>query len=554
MRLIIVNDRSFFEPDVGEESRGAVFPHGLATALTRDDFPDKLFVSSARGPAQRALAALGTVDFHAGNRRFRVRLVASPEAAYRAFYDVAANDLLWLVHHGRWQEDIGRPEVDAYRTGYRVVNERIARAVAEEVTVTAGRVRVLWQDYQLYLAPAMARRMLAPATMDAVVFQHFLHIPFPEPDQWARLSSGIGVQLLRGLLGNDVIGFQLPVYGRRFLQCCQRFLGLRVDQDAQLVHLPDGRVVRVSSYPIPPTPDHVRGTARRAETRELAAALRRRVGDRALIFRTERVDPVKAFPEAMDAYEMLLRRPGVAGNVVYVAQLMPARESVARFAAERERDERIAREVNERHGTASWQPVELVFEHDFPRAVAGYLAYDVLDIVPWADGMNLVALEGPLVTTRDGALVLSTTAGAHEFLRPHAIGIQPGDAGRHADALHEALTMPRAERARRASALRAIAAQGDPTTWLTAQVSGPLVMSVAGHGAQGVQESGAQPVDRLRLDELGVVVKLQVQPLAGVHPVDQQVLSAPAQGGYLDDVVPRQAERFGPHRSRRGRA
>src|SRR5271169_858860 len=127
MRLIIVNDRSFFEPDLtddrhgsdwrggdsrGGDCRGAVFPHGLATALTRDDFPDKLFVSSARGPAQRALAERGTVDFDAGDRRFRVRMVASPEAAYRAFYDVAANDLLWLMHHGRWQHEVGPAEVD----------------------------------------------------------------------------------------------------------------------------------------------------------------------------------------------------------------------------------------------------------------------------------------------------------------------------------------------------------------------------------------------------------------------------------------------------------
>ena len=179
---------------------------------------------------------------------------------------------------------------------------------------------------------------------------------------------------------------------------------------------------------------------------------------------------MKAFPDAMRAYDMLLRRPGVAGNVVYVAQLVPARQSIPRFAAERERDERIACEINERHRTAGWQPVELVFARDFPRAVAGYLEYDVLDIVPWADGMNLVAMEGPLVTARDGVLVLSTSAGAHELLRPNAIGVPPGDPGRHADALHAALVMPRAERARRAGALRAIAAEGDPAAWLTRQV------------------------------------------------------------------------------------
>ena len=470
MRLIIVNDRSFFESDSDDGSRGVVAPHGLDIALTCDDFPDKLFMSSARGPVQRAMAARGAVDFRAGDRRFRVRLVASPEAAYRAFYDVAANDLLWLLHHGRWRGDVGPAEVAAYRTGYRVVNETIARAVTEEVRAAGDRVHVLWQDYQFYLAPAIARRALSAATMENVVFQHFVHVPFPEPDQWARLPAGIGAELLRGLLGNDLVGFQLPVYGRRFLQCCRRYLGLSVEEDAGVAHLPGGRMVQVASYPIPASPDHVRATARDAGTRELAAALRGRVGDRALIYRTERVDPVKAFPAAMRAYEILLRRTGMAGKVTYVAQLVPARQSIPRFIAERERDEQIAREVNERHRTDSWRPVELVFARDFPRAVAGYLAYDVLDVMPWADGMNLVALEGPLVNARDGVLVLSTTAGAYELLRPHAIGVSPDAPQRHADALETALTMPRAERARRAAALRAVAAEGDPAAWLTRQV------------------------------------------------------------------------------------
>ena len=118
MRLIIVNDRSFFEPDGGDDTRGVVAPHGLDTALTREDFPDKLFMSSARGPAQRAMAARGVVDFHAGDRRFRVRLVASPEAAYRAFYDVE-------VHHpaGR-QGPLGR---SASRAHEQLVREVVAR-------------------------------------------------------------------------------------------------------------------------------------------------------------------------------------------------------------------------------------------------------------------------------------------------------------------------------------------------------------------------------------------------------------------------------------------
>jgi len=477
MRLIIVNDRSFFEPTAPSGAgpagfgtvRGSVDPGGLATALTQPDFADKLFVSSARGPEQKAMAANGAMTFDADDRHFRVRMVDQPHREYRKFYDVAANRLLWYLHHGR-PPGVGPAEIDAYRAGYVPVNETIAKAVVQEVESCEDRVHVLWQDYQFYLAPAIARRMLRPSTLERTVFQHFLHVPFPDPDQWATLDRGMRSELLCGLLGNDMVGFQLPSYGLRFLRCCERFLGLRTDEADGVVFTPSGRQVRVTSHPIPATPQHVRATATTTETRDHAARLRQRAGDRQVIYRTERVDPVKAFPEAMRAYELLLRRPGMAGNVVYVAQLVPSRTTIADFVAERERDAHLAQEINGRFGTADWQPVDLVFERDFARAVAGYLEYDVLDIVPWADGMNLVALEGPAVNRRDGALVLAETAGAHHFLGRDAIGVKPGDPHRHADAMHEAIAMPRSERARRAASLRQVALAGDPSMWLSDQV------------------------------------------------------------------------------------
>ncbi len=479
MRLIVVNDRSFVEPVAGPDGvsyadasgalRGRLDPGGLATSLTGDDFP-KLFVGSVRTPAQQVLARPGGVPVDVGGRRLLVRLVPSEPTAYRQFYDVAANRLLWLLHHGCWPHaGVGRVDLAAYRDGYRVVNANVARAVAQELTAGDGPVHVLWQDYQFYLAPRMVRAAADQATLDRTVLQHFVHVPFPPPEAWSALPVAVLQELLSGLLGNDLVGFQLPGYAENFLRCCETILGLATDADRGLVQLGDGRAVRVASYPIPPSVAHLRDAATAPTTQRYAAALRRRAGGRRIVYRTERVDPVKAFGQAMHAFASLLTRPRMAGSVLYAAQLIPVRTTIPDWVAVRREGERLAAEINAHFGDLP-PPVELIVESNFERAVAGYLEYDVLDVVPRADGMNLVALEGPVVNRRDGVVVLATTAGAHQLLRPHAIAVDPGSVRLHADALHRALTMPAAERTDRARGLRTAAAAGDPADWLLRQV------------------------------------------------------------------------------------
>ena len=479
MRLIVVNDRSFVEllagpgglpsPDASGAVPGRLDPGGLAAALTGDDLP-KLFVGSVRTPAQQVLARPGGVPVDVGGRRLLVRLVPSEPTAYRQFYDVAANRLLWLLHHGCWPSaGVGSAELAAYRNGYQVVNANVAGAVAQELAAGDGPVHVLWQDYQFYLAPQLVRAAADPATLDRTVLQHFVHVPFPGPEAWSALPVPVLRQLLTGLLGNDLVGFQLPGYAENFLRCCETILGLATDAGRGLVRLADGRVVRVASYPIPASVARLRDAAATPATRRYAAALRRTAGGRRIVYRTERVDPVKAFGQAMRAFASLLARPGMAGTVLYAAQLIPVRATIPDWVAVRRESERLAAEVNARFGDLP-PPVELTVESNFERAVAGYLEYDVLDVVPRADGMNLVALEGPVVNRRDGAVMLATTAGAYQVLRPHAIPVDPGSVRRHADALHRALTMPAAERTGRARRLHAVAAAGDPAGWLLRQV------------------------------------------------------------------------------------
>ncbi len=131
---------------------------------------------------------------------------------------------------------------------------------------------------------------------------------------------------------------------------------------------------------------------------------------------------------------------------------------------------RVAEEINERHGTDSWTPIELYMEDNFPRSVAAYKNFDGLLVNAVRDGMNLVAKESVVINGKNGVLVLSENAGAHEELGEHAITVNPFDLDEQADAIHEALTMPEEERRRRAKALRETVMSNTIEDWVEAQM------------------------------------------------------------------------------------
>jgi trehalose 6-phosphate synthase len=129
-----------------------------------------------------------------------------------------------------------------------------------------------------------------------------------------------------------------------------------------------------------------------------------------------------------------------------------------------------AERINRELGTKGWQPIEIKVQEDYGYAVAAYDLYDVLFVNPTYDGMNLVAMEGPIVNRRDGVLVLSRNAGAFDRLSKHALGVNPFDLAETANAIREALEMPREERTRRGRGLSRSIMAHTPPTWMAAQL------------------------------------------------------------------------------------
>ena len=188
--------------------------------------------------------------------------------------------------------------------------------------------------------------------------------------------------------------------------------------------------------------------------------------------RADRVELSKNIGRGFLAFDELLEtRPEWRDGVTFVAMLNPSRESIVEYRNYRTDVEAIAARVNARWGTAVWQPIVLDTRDNFPRSVAALERADVILVNPVRDGLNLVAMEGPLLNERDAVLCLSREAGAFELLREHCLEVHPFDVSQTAEALHAALAMTHAERAVKSVGLQAASRSRPAENWLTELVN-----------------------------------------------------------------------------------
>jgi trehalose 6-phosphate synthase len=156
--------------------------------------------------------------------------------------------------------------------------------------------------------------------------------------------------------------------------------------------------------------------------------------------------------------------------VTHLAFAYPSRSDLPEYQAYTERVQQLAAQINAEFGTPDWEPLILEVRDDYPRSLAACGMADVLLVNPVRDGMNLVAEEGPILSERGCALVLSREAGAAALVGETALLVNPYDVSATAGALHAGLIMPAAERQRRSATIADAAAARAPRRWLAEQV------------------------------------------------------------------------------------
>jgi alpha,alpha-trehalose-phosphate synthase [UDP-forming] len=465
-------------PDGQEEWRSS--PGGLVTAL-------EPVMREAGGAWVGWPGAAGDAPEPFDLNGMHLVSVGLSPAEVREYYEGFCNATLWPLYH----DVIAQPEFhrewwDAY--------VRVNRRYTETVAAQAAQGATVWvHDYQLQLVPGMLREMRSD-----VCIGHFTHIPFPGYEIFAQLPWRR--QIVVGLLGADLLGFQRHSDATNFLRACRRSAGLATH--GSRIHVPDPlptggaaagpsvavrparrrrtagdgtagdsagwREVRSGTFPISIDSRGFGEIARRPEVQARSQEIREALGKPdTVLLGVDRLDYTKGILHRLKAYAEVLAegRLGPPGAVL-VQVASPSRERVEHYRRLREEVETTVGRINGEYGEVGLPPVHYLHQ-SYPRdeMAALYLAADVMLVTPLRDGMNLVAKE--YVACRHdetGALVLSEFTGAADELTGAFI-VNPHDIDGMKEAIVRAASASPQEARRRMRSMRRRVYEHDVNYW-----------------------------------------------------------------------------------------
>ncbi|MDQ1121878.1 alpha,alpha-trehalose-phosphate synthase (UDP-forming) [Microbacterium trichothecenolyticum] len=424
-------------------------PGGLVTALE----PVMRRAEGAWvGWAGQADVTLDPFDFE-GTHLVPVTLSVADVAHY---YEGFSNDTIWPLYH----DVIAAPTYKrAWWDAYVRVNQRFAEAAA---AVAADRGIVWVQDYQLQLVPRMLRELRPDLTIG-----YFHHIPFPAYGLYAQLPWR--KQVLEGLLGADVIGFQRVADAGNFARAVRR--QLRYETKASGILVPEAggtRIALAKAFPISIDVDSYIELAQRPDIQQRAKEIREGLGNpRKILLGVDRLDYTKGIRHRLKAWgELLEDGRATVEDATLVQVASPSRERVDAYVQLRDEIEMTVGRINGDYDTTTHTAIRYLHQ-SYPREemVALFLAADVMLVTALRDGMNLVAKEYVASRTDNrGVLLLSEFAGAADEMGS-ALLINPHDIDGLKDAIVRAIDMPAAEQGRRMRTLRKRVRDHDVEDW-----------------------------------------------------------------------------------------
>ena len=382
----------------------------------------------------------------------RLEPVDIPASDFSGFYDGFSNGAIWPLFHYLLEycnfDPVG---FEAYKR----VNQRFTDAVLRH----AGDDDTIWvHDYQLMLVPSMLRAQLPGARIG-----FFIHIPVPATEVMRVMPQR--EEVLRGLLGADLIGVHTYEYADHLAQSFRRVLGLESRQG--VVSL-SGRTVRIESHPLGIDVESNREAAFSTEAGRILTEYKRTLGDAQVVLGVDRLDYTKGIPNKLEAFKSLLdREPRWREGVVMIQVAVPTREAIGGYRDQKSEVERLVGEINGLYGKPGKTPVQYIYNTVSPAELGAlYRLADVAFVSPIRDGLNLVAKE--YVACRDdggGVLILSEFAGAASELG-EALRINPWDIEGTAAQLERALDMGFGERNERMLPMQRRVVENDVHRWV----------------------------------------------------------------------------------------
>ncbi len=365
------------------------------------------------------------------------------------YYYGFSNKTIWPLYH--YFTQYTEYENRTWQS-YCKVNQLFAEIVLENLRDDD----IVWvHDYHLQLLP----KILKDARPDLII-GYFLHIPFPSFEVFRGLPWR--KEIVEGMLGSDLIGFHTYDYERHFISSVRRLLGYEINLNQ--INL-ENRVVKVDSFPMGIDYDkfhHAAATHQKKSIKE-KSKIQREIDnhllmspDIKLILSIDRLDYTKGIANRLRAFEYFLDKyPEFTEKVTLIMLSVPSRSDVDQYQIMKSEVDELVGKINGKYSTINWTPVWYFYRSlPFDSLIDLYSSCDIAMITPIRDGMNLVAKE--YIASRvnqDGVLILSEMTGASKEMS-EAIIINPNNYEEIADALREAILMPRKEQIERNSILQ----------------------------------------------------------------------------------------------------
>ncbi|MEE9362123.1 MAG: bifunctional alpha,alpha-trehalose-phosphate synthase (UDP-forming)/trehalose-phosphatase [Cellulophaga sp.] len=356
------------------------------------------------------------------------------------FYFGFSNRTIWPLFH--YFLEYAEFELENWNT-YKAVNQKFADAILEK----AEEDDTIWvHDYQLMLVPQMLREKRPNISIG-----FFLHIPFPSYEIFRTLPWR--EEILRGLLGADLIGFHTYDYERHFLSSTRRLLGLEVSfNDIYL----GNRVIKADSFPMGIDYEKFSNAAKihNEKSEEQHSELQRRLNlhkkndpNSKFIVSIDRLDYSKGIAKRLNAFEYFLNKyPQYKEKVRLIILAVPSRSNVPQYKLLKSEIDELVGRINGELSTVSWTPIWYFYRSmPFENLIDLYTSCDIAWLTPIRDGMNLVAKEYIATRTdKTGVLILSEMAGSANEMSESLL-INPNNFEQISDAIFEAINMPKEE-------------------------------------------------------------------------------------------------------------
>jgi trehalose-6-phosphate synthase len=347
-------------------------------------------------------------------------------------YHRFCKQVLWKPFHYQLP-DYPKPkgfEENAWEMYVRV-NQLFAQRIIE--VYRAG--DIIWvNDYHLMLVPEMVRKAVPHA-----IIGFFLHIPFPSSEIFRCLT--VRKEILMGLLGADLIGFQIHAFMRHFLMTCSRILGL--DSTLKGIAL-ENSTVAVGSFPIGIDLATLDRKRLNPEVATIVAFLKKKYQGKYVVIGRDKNDYVKGVRHKLMAFErLLIDHPWWIGKVVLIQVSLPTSEA---NQSQSNVSDLVSR-INSKFGSLEYVPVVYLHQDiSFNHYLALLSMADACLITSIRDGMNLTSHEYVVCQEeKKSPLIISEFAGTYGNFGA-ALRVNPWDTKEVADAIHEALSMTEEEK------------------------------------------------------------------------------------------------------------